>query len=237
MLEFTRDQETSINFQGDWTSDMSEKLLSAWYHSIAMNFKLPDWIRYMQGASGKKYRYMINNFIGSLDDARYLEIGTWAGSTTCSAIYGNKVKCHAMDNWSEFGGPRDKFFENINQTKLASPELDFSFTEASFQTVDFNNIGKYNVYMFDGPHQEQDQYNALALAAPALDDTFVYICDDWNWIKVRNGTLRAIETLNLKTVASMEIRTRQEENWGCPDLMSEASDWHNGYFMAILTRV
>jgi hypothetical protein len=235
-MEFSRDQETSIQFQGDWNRDDAQTLLSAWHSALAMEFKIPEWIRYMEGASGKKYRYMINNYLGMLEDARYLEIGTWAGSTTCSAIYGNKVRCHAMDNWAEFGGPKDKFFEHINKAKLDSPDLDFTFTEASFQNVDFSSIGKFNVYLFDGPHEEVDQYNGLALAQPALDDTFVFICDDWNWARVRAGTFRAIEELGLTNIASMEIRTRQEESWHCPDLMGTASDWHNGYFVAILRK-
>lgn len=233
----TPDQETSIVFTGEWTSDLAIKIQEAWFSSIAMEHKLPEWIRYMEGASGKKYRYFINNLLSSMsDDARYLEIGTWAGSTTCSAVYGNKLKCHAMDNWAEFGGPKDKFFKNINNANLATPNLDFTFTEASFQTVDYSTIGKFNVYMYDGAHSEQDQYDGVALVQEALDNTFVFIVDDWNWERVRHGTMRAIDQLKLTIVNSIEIKTLQQEVFWAPDILGADSDWHNGYFIALLKK-
>jgi hypothetical protein len=43
--------------------------------------------------SGQKYRSVINQLVGSISDARYLEIGSWAGLTAATALYGNTVKC------------------------------------------------------------------------------------------------------------------------------------------------
>lgn len=230
----TPDQETSIKFSGNWDSDLASKIQNAWFESVAMEFKLPDWIRYMNGASGKKYRYFINNLIGSIDDARYLEIGTWAGSTACSALYGNKVKTICVDNWAEFGGPKETFFSNIQQ--LESPDIDFSFIESDFNLIDFTNIGKFNVYLYDGAHSEQDQYNGIIKVLPALDDEFILIVDDWNWPSGRNGTIRAMEDANLKIISSIEIRTLQQNvSWG-PDIIAADSDWHNGYFIALLKK-
>jgi len=230
----TPDQETSIIFTGDWDSDLAAKLQNAWFSSMAMEFKIPDWIRYMDGASGKKYRYFINNLLGSLDNVNYLEIGTWAGSTACSALYGNKARAVCVDNWKEFGGPKDLFFSNID--KIKSSDLDFSFIEDNFQNIDYSNIGKFNVYMYDGGHDYQEQYDALKLTQSALEDTFVFIVDDWNWERVRNGTFDAIHDLNLTVENSIEIRTMQQEVWWAPDIIGPASDWHNGYFISILKK-
>ena len=44
----------------------------------------------MEGMSGPKTRHFYNNLC-SMDDARYLEIGTWKGSSICSAMCGNKM--------------------------------------------------------------------------------------------------------------------------------------------------
>lgn len=230
----TPDQETSIVFAGEWDSDLAVKMQNAWFSSVAMEFKLPDWIRYMAGASGKKYRYFINNLIESIDDARYLEIGTWAGSTACSALYGNKVKTICVDNWAEFGGPKDQFFSNIEKVK--SPDIDFSFIESDFNLIDYTDIGKFNVYMYDGDHSEKCQYDGINNVLPALDDTFVLIVDDWNWERVRVGTLTAIKDTQLEIVSSIEIRTMQEEVWWAPDVLGADSDWHNGYFLAVIKK-
>jgi hypothetical protein len=72
---------------------------------------LPDEVRQIEGMSGQKYRLLINQLVGSISDARYLEIGSLAGSTAAAALYGNRVRALCIDNWSEFGGSRELFFQ------------------------------------------------------------------------------------------------------------------------------
>jgi predicted O-methyltransferase YrrM len=187
----------------------------------------------IRGMSGRKYRMFINNLIRGMDDARYLEVGTWAGSTLCSAISGNSVRAIAIDNWSEFGGPKDVFQENLK--KFSSAESDVRFIESDFRKIDFGELGKFNVYLFDGPHSEQDQYDGIKLALPALDECFVLIIDDWNWERVRLGTARAIRDLGLEALYSVEIRSTLDNSH--PTVIMENSDWHNGYFIAVLRKM
>src|ERR1051326_2278117 len=80
-----------------------------------------------------------------------------AGSTTGAALYGNKAGSLCIDNWSQFGGPKAKFVANIES--IRSADLDFSFVERDFRAVDYASIGTFNVYLFDGPHSERDQYD------------------------------------------------------------------------------
>src|SRR5262249_10937869 len=69
----------------------------------------------ISGMSGRLYRMFINNLMRRLHRGRYLEIGSWAGSTLCAAINGNVVHATAIDNWSEFGGPREAFQANVTR--------------------------------------------------------------------------------------------------------------------------
>lgn len=187
----------------------------------------------IDGMSGTKYRYFINNLVRGLDNARYLEVGSWAGSTLCSAIHGNKVLAVAIDNWSEFGGPRDAFMANVQRYK--TPDANVFFYEADFRKVDYAGMStRFNVYLFDGPHSEQDQYDGLAMALPCMDKQFVFIVDDWNWDRVRAGTFSAISKCNLNILYSAEIRTTL--NNGHPVVSGKQSDWHNGYFISVLER-
>ena len=234
-----RNEETSIRFEGDWDNELSGLIQNAWFDAIAMNFKIPDSIRYMEGMSGKKYRYFINNFIGSLSDARYLEVGSWLGSTASSVVYGNKVRALCIDNWSDFlwGSPKETIrgaFES-NVTAAAGDTADFDFIDNDFRAVEFSTLGKFNVYMFDGPHKEQDQYDGIIIAQPALDDEFVLIVDDYNNSNVKNGTARAIKDLNLNVVSSIEILSRVGDDEH-PQLAHQNSDWHNGYFIAVVKK-
>lgn len=196
--------------------------------------KLPEWILAMRGMSGQKYRHLINNLIETVDDVRYLEVGCWRGSTSCSALYKNSVSAHCIDNWAEFGGPRNEFINNMRQCVNESDDLiEIQLEENDFRRVDYNQIGKYNIYFFDGPHEEDDQYDGVVVAQGALDDEFIFICDDWNWEKVRKGTERAFKDLNLNVLYSLDIRTTPDNSHPVEHNSMEKSDWHNGYFMAV----
>lgn len=230
--EVIKEEETAITLLGDWDSPEAQRLSNAWLDALAINHKLPEWIRYMEGMSGKKYRYFINNLVETTPDARYLEIGCHAGSTGCAAIYGNKVKATFIDNWSEFGGPKDQFFYNINNAKSANAE--FNFIESDFRKVDYSAIGKHNIYLFDGPHLQQDQYDGIELVQEALDDIYVLIVDDYNWKIIRDGTEAALSHVGHKVLAKIEVLTYIGD--GHPVVSHQYSDWHDGYLIALVSK-
>ena len=238
-------EETSILLEGDFDRDSYSKILkTSFFQSWAINTKIPDWIRFMPGMSGRKYRYLINNLVSLIEDARYLEIGSWTGSTACSAIYGNKVKTVCIDNWSQFNNTEDipyqrvlniknpkKEFE-INTKKVISEKINFKFIESDFRKINYNEVGKFNIYVFDGPHEIKDQYDGIAIVQPSLDDIFILIIDDWNTPHIRQGTLEVINDLNIKIISKIEIMTTQDNTM--PKLFQcQFSDWHNGYLIAV----
>jgi hypothetical protein len=200
--------------------------------AISETSELDPEVLGIRGMSGKKYRRFINNLIRSLQDTSYLEIGSWAGSTLCSAINRNNVRATAIDNWSQFGGPKNDFLANVARFK--TPRSYVNFIEEDFRKVEFSTLGEFAVYLFDGPHDFQDQYDGLNLALPALASQFVFIVDDWNWSQVRDGTMHAIAETGLNLVYGLEIRTSFDNS--VPEATGENSDWHNGYFISVLSK-
>lgn len=194
--------------------------------------KLSPYVLDIEGMSGRKFRYFLNNLLGTISNPRYLEVGSWAGSTFCSAIYGNTLRATAIDNWSQFGGPVNHFFVNVGHCCSADTRVSVLFED--FRNVDFGAIGKFNVYLFDGPHAYQDQYDGVVMAWDALADEFVLMVDDWNWEDVRRGTFDAIRDLGLELEFKIEVRTTQDNSH--PKLSGKASDWHNGYFIAVVRK-
>lgn len=193
--------------------------------------KISDEIIAMEGMSGIKTRHFYNNLLNT-DDARYLEIGTWKGSTVCSAMYNNNAKVICIDNWSEFGGPKSEFLINFEKFRGNN---DATFIESDCYQVDVSNLPKFNIYMYDGNHTEESHYKALLHYYDCLDDIFIFIVDDWNWIDVRDGTLNSIKKLNLKILYEKEIRTTNDNShppWGSP----EQKNWHNGIYVAVLQK-
>jgi hypothetical protein len=195
--------------------------------------KIPDKLFQLPGMSGRRYRIFINQLIGRLADARYLEVGCLTGSTLCSAIFGNDgVTALAIDNFSQFGGPAAHFFIHVGMAHPKAARI--SFLNQDYRKVELRPFGRFNVYLFDGPHEYQDQFDAITWAAPHLDDDAVLIVDDWNWDRVRAGTLDALTATGLRVDTRIEIRTTLDESY--PAVDQQHSDWHNGYAMFVLGR-
>lgn len=219
--------------------ESSTKLIEAVeyaYKNLASN-NVPSSLLQMVGMSGRSYRRFINLLIKTVEDPRYLEVGSWAGSTLCSAILGNTCRALAIDNWSEFGGPAQAFFGNVaNSVTDGNPSV--SILSMDFRKAPIAAFAPFNVYLYDGPHTEEEHYDGLRLAVAAMDDSFVFIVDDWNWDGVRAGTMRAIEACGLKVLHKIEIRTtddgRHVSEHGLPG--NQDSDWHNGYFISVLSK-
>jgi hypothetical protein len=192
--------------------------------------KINDEIIKMQGMSGTKTRHFYNNLLNS-KDARYLEIGTWKGSSVCSAMYGNKANVVCIDNWSEFGGPKQEFLTNFNKFK---GENNAFYIENDCFKVDITKLPKFNIYMYDGNHTNESHYKALVHYYNNLDDIFIFIVDDWNWKDVREGTKNSIKKLNLKILYEKEIRLTWDESVTPEPQLSQT--WWNGIYVAILQK-
>jgi hypothetical protein len=220
-----------IKMEGDFTLPLSALVKQAFEDADTDKFKLSEATLSMLGMSGRKYRKFINNFIGTLDDVRYLETGSLKGSTVCAAMEGNKLKARCIENW-HWPEHRPDFFKNTQS--VITDDIDFDLIESDFRAVDYNNIGSYNVYLFDGPHSARDQYDGVYLAQPALDDTYVLIVDDWNWAEVQQGTNSALAYLKSNVLAKIEVFALEHSaEFGKGN---ETSQWHNGYFIAVIAK-
>ena len=184
----------------------------------------------LDGMSGTKTRHFYNNLLNT-DDARYLEIGVWKGSSTCSAMYKNKANVICIDNWSEFGGPKDEFVNNFNKFK---GENNATFIESDCFKVDISKLPKFNIYMYDGNHTNESHYNALLHYYDCLDDIFIFLVDDWNWKYVRDGTFDSIKKLNLQILFDRRIRLTWDNSHTPKPEASQT--WWNGMYVAILQK-
>ena len=192
--------------------------------------KITNDIISMEGMSGTKTRHFYNNLL-NMEDARYLEIGTWKGSSVCSGMCGNKAKVICIDNWSEFGGPKSDFLVNFKNFK---GENDATFIENDCYKVDVSILPKFNIYMYDGNHTNESHYKALLHYYNCLDDVFIFIVDDWNWKDVRDGTVKSIQKLNLKVLYEKEIRLTWDNSVTPEPELSK--NWWNGIYAAILQK-
>jgi hypothetical protein len=192
---------------------------------------LSDDILALEGMSGKKTRHFYNTIVKNTPNPVYLEIGTWKGSSVCSAMYDNTAKVVCIDNWGEFGGPKDQF---IRLFELYKGKNDATFIERDCFTVDVTQLPTFNIYMYDGGHSYKDHYTALTHYIDCMDNTFIFIVDDWNWERVRTGTRDSIRDLCLEIVYEKEIRTSMDES--VPPEPALSNNWWNGIYIAVLQK-
>jgi hypothetical protein len=138
--------------------DKYKKLIENSYQNAENNIsKITPEIIKMEGMTGTKTRHFYNNLLSS-EDIRYLEIGTWKGSSVCAAMCGNKSNVICIDNWSEFGGPKNDFIINFNNYKGENNAI---FIENDCFNIDVNTLPFFNIYMYDGNHTSDSHYKAL----------------------------------------------------------------------------
>jgi len=192
--------------------------------------KINDEILGLRGMTGKKTRHFYNNLL-SIDGIRYLEVGVWKGSSVCSAMYGNKANIVCMDDFSEFEGPREEFLTNFNRFKGNNFA---TFIEKNCFSVDLRHLPKFNIFLYDGKHDYQSHYNALKYYCDKMDDTFIYIVDDWNWDYVRDGTYHIINDLGFKVLDRVVIQLTDDNTHTPYDIAGET--WWNGLFACVLQK-
>lgn len=212
--------------------DLIEKAYNNAENNIS---KINDEIISMEGMTGTKTRHFYNNLL-NYSDARYLEIGTWKGSSASSAMIGNKAKAFFIDNWDQFNGPpwgdiKKIFLSNFEKFK---GDNDATFMEKDCWEVDVSSLPKFNIYLFDGDHTEEAHYKSLFHYYDCLDDVFIFLVDDWNWSRVRKGTKRAIDGLNLKVLYEKEIILTWDESHTPQPQAGET--WWNGLYISVLQK-
>jgi hypothetical protein len=163
----------------------------------------------IEGMSGAKTRHLYNNLC-NLPGCRYLEIGSWKGSSTVAALFGNDASGTAVDNFSQFGGPVGEFRDNVQrflrpgQVELVNADAwEYLQSEAAAALAGRRPV----VYVYDGSHAYEDQRLAIVRAAPHLARVAVVVVDDWNWDDVRRGTADGIADAGARVLWSREIRS------------------------------
>lgn len=191
-----------------------------------------DILNNLVGMTGKKTRHFYNNLC-SLSDSRYLEIGAWKGSSTISALYKNPhCKATIIDNWSEFGGNQRDFEENIKT--FIPHEIDYRLVNDNCFSLTHPLDMKYNIYMYDGEHKEDDQYKAITHFYKYLDPISIVVIDDWNWFAVQKGTFRGFEEVGAKILYKEEIKLTENNTHSPVDIARD--DFWNGMAVFVIEK-
>jgi len=130
---------------------------------------------------------MINRGVSHMPDTRvFVNVGVWHGFTLLSGMINNAQKrCIGVDNFSEFGGPREAFLKRFNRYK--SPN--HHFYEMDYVDY-FSKVHKEPIgfYLYDGNHSYENQVKALQVAEPFFSKNCIILIDDTNYQEPRQAT-------------------------------------------------
>jgi len=191
-----------------------------------------------RGLSSPRVRHLLNNLC-SHDDAVYLEMGTYMGSTFFAAMMGNPIPCFGVDDfsdpeckpmsshvyWTEVGNPLEEFkvnfekYENDNTTFIGTSIVDLK--EEDFEGK------KPNVVFYDADHDYVQQLNNLNHITPFLADKFILIIDDANFDGVIDSAIQYIKENNFDVWFERKILSGIPEN---------PNHWWNGLYVMVLEK-
>lgn len=117
----------------------------------------------------------------------FVNVGVWHGFTLLAGMAGNpERRCIGVDNFSEFGGPKDAFlprFARLRSANHAFHEMDYAAYFAQ------QHDGPIGVYLYDGEHGYENQRRGLETAERFFAPGCVILVDDTNLPEPRRATL------------------------------------------------
>lgn len=235
-ISLENDNEIFVDNTKNYSIDLNKFAKLKIKNEVTLNEQLLQY----PGMSGVKTRHLYNNICNLQQrkgiPVKYLELGVWTGSSSIAAMFKNQIHDSLfIDNWSQFNGDRSIFINAIEKYKTSSSK--YNFIESNCWTVDTKTLPQnyFNIYLYDGDHSELDQYQALSHYIDVLQDTFIFLVDDWNFLHVHDGTLRAINELNLTVNFRHEIFISSEKLIGMPNHKGKKTFW-NGCGIFVLTK-
>ncbi len=192
----------------------------------------------IQGLSSNRIRHFLNSLC-SHDDAVYLELGTYTGSTFFAATMNNKAKCIGVDDfsepnvkpivdrgmWTECGNPYDTFVNNWQKYENGNA----AFVKASVEELTEEDFGgsKVNILFYDANHDMMVQMNNLNHLLPFLDEKFILVVDDANFDGVVEGAVTWAQENNLKCYLERKILS---------SVIESPVHWWNGIHVMVLEK-
>ncbi len=144
------------------------------------------------------------------EGAAFVNVGAWHGFTFLSGIVNNPDRrCVCVDNFSQFGGPREEFlarFHAFKSDRHTFHEMDY---EEYFATIHQGLIG---CYIYDGEHSYRNQLRGLEVAEPFFTPGCVVLVDDTNLDDARQATYDFVARRPGQYELLLEKRTRSNQH-------------------------
>lgn len=191
-----------------------------------------------RGLSSPRVRHLLNNLC-SHEDAVYLEMGTYMGSTFFAAMMGNAIPCFGIDDfsdpeckpmtnnfhWTECGNSFEEF--KVNFEKYENDQTTFIGSKITDLVEEDFEGKKPNVVFYDADHDYVEQLNNLNHITPFLADKFILVLDDANFDGVIDSAIQYIKENKFDVWFERKILSGIPEN---------PHHWWNGLYVMVLEK-
>lgn len=203
---------------------------------------------HIDGMSSYKNRHLFNNLLSLTQEGRktrYLEVGSWKGSTFCSAIFSNEIEATSIENFSEFTTtsfcgqhavhPQEAFHRNLSETLgRSSPRPVVSTIQRdSFQVAPSSLDGPFDVYFYDGEHSFDSHVKAFTHFDRCLAHTFITVVDDYQQTPghpVYEATKKAFAELGYAVAKDWFLFEPTGDT-----VQGAMAGWWNGLYVAVVS--
>lgn len=191
------------------------------------------------GLTSDRVRHFLNNLC-QVENAVYMEVGVYVGSTFFAALQGNHIKAYAVDHfrstdispelnqmpWAPSGDPKTDFISYAQeyQGKSAVKLLDKDCR--SVLESDIHPEYKPNIIFYDGDHDYRIQFDFLNTSLDYLQDTFILVIDDANIESAIASTNDFIRINKLGILYEKKILNQVEDS----------TQWWNGLYILVLKK-
>jgi len=119
-------------------------------------------------------------------ESAFVNVGVWNGFTFLAGMAGNADRrCVGVDNFSEFGGPKEAFLARFERRRSAH----HTFHEMDYRAYFAErHEGPIGVYLYDGEHGYDNQLRGLETAERFFAPGAVIVVDDTNLAEPRRAT-------------------------------------------------
>jgi predicted O-methyltransferase YrrM len=184
----------------------------------------------IQGLTSPRVQTLIKNLCSG--KTKYLEIGSFLGSTAAAALESNIPEVYCVDKWEEQIQParqditvpennKQSFIDNVKKYKKDSKVFVF---DCDMFSVDVSKLKDIDVFFYDGPHDAESTAASVKYFAPCFSEEAILVFDDANWMGVVQGAEQGIMQAG-KTILYTKKILNSEEN---------PNQWWNGVFVVVV---
>lgn len=190
----------------------------------------------IKGFSTATQRHLVRNLCQP-PVRNYLEVGLYFGGTFCAAISNNlELEAIGYENLSQSFG-ESEVFEKLSRNLAAHSGITGNI--GRIQVIyrdcfkpdrrDWGMGPMVDFFYYDGEHSVESQAKALPHFIDRMDQTFIFMIDDYCWPTVHQGTYNGFQAL--------VGRIKKHAIWWLTDGKPDGPRWHNDVGIWVIEKV